>query len=280
VTTRTVTPGRPGIKGHLRLVCAVDEAGRSYLKKQSFCVPFHLSKTFQENGVLVANVANPTAGLFCGDTTRCDVRVESGARLLLTTPSATRIHNTLGGTSDAVQEFSVQANGWLEILPELIIPQQGARHRQRTRIDVEPSGELIFLETLAPGRVASGEIFAFDELDWQTEIRFGGRLIARERFILSPQNKSLSALKTFSTQTYLATFFVITERLNQASLCWNEIGALNSEGLWIGSSRLVAGGWVIKILACDSNRLRQTVSAVREKLHRDAGWPLPLARKL
>jgi urease accessory protein len=269
-----------GLKGHLRLVCDVDAEGRSYLREQSFCVPFHLSKTFQDNGVLVVNVVNPTAGLFRGDTTHSSVRVEKGARLLLTSPSATRVHDTLGGWSQATQEFSIQAGGWLDIFPELFIPQRGARHRQRTRIDVEPGGELSFLEVLAPGRVASGEIFAFEELDWCTEIRLGGQSVARERFVLSARNKSLHALKKFSPHAYLATLFLITDRLDKTSACWDDIYAYQKEGLWIGSSALIAGGWVVKILAGDRMALRRTVEQVRGSCHRCANWPLVASRKL
>jgi urease accessory protein len=179
-----------------------------------------------------------------------------------------------------MQEFTVRKNGRLEILPELFIPQRGACHRQRTQINVESAGELIFLETIAPGRVASGEIFAFKELDWLTEIRLNNNLIVRERFTLSPQNKSLRAWRRFSLHPYVATFFLVTERLQQSSACWKEIDTLHSEGLWTGTSRLVAGGWAIKIVASDSNRLRQAVSTVRERIHDSAGWSLPLARKL
>ncbi|HEY0257191.1 MAG TPA: urease accessory protein UreD [Candidatus Methylacidiphilales bacterium] len=277
---RAANPERPGLQGHLLLVCGVDENGRSYLKKQSFCAPFHLSKTFQDNGVLVANVVNPTAGLFRGDVARSEVRVEAGARLLLTQPSATRVHDTQGGRSETEQTYFVAANSWLEILPELFIPHRGARHRQRTRIQIEPSGELCYLETLAPGRVASGEVFAFEELEWHTEIRCGNQLLVREKFVLSTKNRSLCALDRFSEHTYIATFFLISDRFEAKSDCWPEIERMHADDVWIGFSRLVAGGWVIKILAGESHRLRDTVSAVREKMHRAAGWPLPLARKL
>jgi urease accessory protein len=279
MTTRATAPARSGLHGHLRLVCAVDQAGRSYLREQSFCVPFSLSKPFHDNGVLVVNVVNTTAGLFRGDSTRSEVRAETGARLLLTNPSATRVHDTQGGWSETTQEFFVSAGGRIEILPEFFIPQRGARHRQRTRINVEPGGELGFLEILAPGRVASGEVFAFDELDWSTEIRHGEDLVARERFILSRQNKSLAAVKSFAPHAYVATFFLITNRLNKNSKCWSEIDALQARGLWIGSSALVAGGWVIKILAEDSTELRRAVAQVRQCCYRSADWPLAEARK-
>ena len=73
--------GGRGLSGHLRLVCAADEAGRTFIREQSFRAPVHLSKPHHEEGVLVVNVVNPTAGLLAGDRVRYDVSVESGARV-------------------------------------------------------------------------------------------------------------------------------------------------------------------------------------------------------
>jgi urease accessory protein len=271
---------RSVLNGQLRLVCGVNETGRSYLREQFFSVPFHLGKPFHDHGVLVVNVANPTAGLFRGDSMQSTIRVEAGARLLVTNPSATRVHDTQGGRSKITQDYFVQTGGWLEVLPELFIPQRGARHQQRTRIVLEHGGEMSFLEMLAPGRVASGEVLAFDELDWLTEIRHGEDGVVRERFILSQKNKSLRALEMFSPHSYVATFFLITQRLHKTSPCWDEIATLQAPGLWIGSSALVSGGWGVKILAHDSAELRRGVEAVRRSCFRSADWPLADARKL
>jgi urease accessory protein len=280
VTALAPIPKRRGVQGHLHLLCAADERGRSYVREQSFSVPFHLSKPFHDSGTLVLNVVNPTAGLLRGDSLRSHVEVAAGARLLLTSPSATRVHDTQDGGAESLQHLIVRAQGWLEVLPELLIPQGGARFRQRTSIEIEASGELIFLEMLAPGRVASGEIFQYEQLDWRTEIRLGGALIAREKFVLSPHDESLRALRKFSAHPYVATFFIITPRLERTSPCWTEINSLQSEGLWLGCSQLVAGGWVIKMIAESSDRLRQTVSFIREKVFAAAQWPLPCSRKL
>ena len=226
------------------------------------------------------NVVNPTAGLFCADTTQSSVRVESGARLLLTTPSATRIYDTQSGRSSAEQDFHVCTGGRLEIFPELLIPHRGARHRQITRINVERAGELCFLETLAPGRVAHGEVFAFRELAWSTEIIYAGQRVVREKFILSHKNGSITALLAFSPHPYLATFFVIGERLDALAERWPALDALHEESLWLGLSRLTQGGWILRLMARDSSKLRQGIAAVRKEIHAACAWPLPQARKL
>ena len=271
---------RRGLDGHLRLVAAPDHAGRTHLREQSFAAPFHLSKPFTENGVLVVNVVNPTAGLLRSDVARTEIRVETGAQLLLTTPSAMRVFNTQGGWSTTEQKIQVGSGAWLEILPELFIPHRGARHRQRTRIDVEQGGELCFLETLAPGRVASGEIFAFDELDWRTEVYHAGQRVVRERFVLSSRNQSTRGLRAFSTHPYVATFFLIADRLETNADGWQQIDSLQASGLWVGISRLVSGGWAVRIVAESSLRLREAVASVRRQVHATCGWEFPSARKL
>jgi urease accessory protein len=195
----------PGLTGHLELVCAVDAGGRSYIREQSFCAPIHLSKPHLDAGVLVVNVANPTAGLFAGDRVRYQVAVESGARLLLTAPSASRAHRIVAGDARVEQEFRVAAGGWLESWPELFIPQGGARYRQRTSLHVEEGGEALQIEMIAPGRAASGEAFAFAELDWQTDVFLGPMKIGRERYVLTPDSPTLGAIRARFPAAYYAS---------------------------------------------------------------------------
>src|SRR5215207_8034190 len=61
------------VTGHLDILCAVDAEGRSHLRHQSFRAPIHLSKPHLDEGTLVVNVVNPTAGLLAGDRVACRV---------------------------------------------------------------------------------------------------------------------------------------------------------------------------------------------------------------
>ena len=47
------------------------------------------------------------------------MRVERGARLVLTTPSANRVHTMRGGKAEICQTFRVESGGSLEVWPEL-----------------------------------------------------------------------------------------------------------------------------------------------------------------
>lgn len=254
--------------GHLSLVCAMDGGGRSFLREQSFRAPMHISKPFTECDTLVVNVVNPTAGYFAGDEVGCDVRVESGARLLLTSPSAQRVHRTEGGRARLRQNFFVAGGGFLEVLPEIFIPQSGAHYIQQTAITAEAGAELIFFEMLAPGRVAMGEAFAFARLEWTTDLRWAGERVLHERYALSPADESLAALRE---RGYSASCFAFGECFGPEADCWRVIAAAHGEAAWIGCTAAAAGGGVVKILARDSIALRRTIAGVREALHAALG---------
>lgn len=271
--------GARGLRGHLHLVCAADAQGRSYVRSQSFRAPMHLSKPHEDEGALVVNVVNPTAGLLAGDHIDCRVRVESGARLLITAPSASRAHCTRDGHAELVQEFEVAAGGWLDAWPELFIPQGGARYRQRTLLRVEDGGEALFFETLAPGRVAMGEVFAFTSLDWETDVFHAGELVARERYRLTPTSENIRALRAQFPTGYYASCFVLSPVLTADSPCWRAIHELHDADCWIGCGPLRHGGWVIKLLASGSVVLRRKLAAIRGELYSALGRRQPSLRR-
>ncbi len=261
------------LEGHFEVTCTARTGGESYLSAQSVRAPFHLSKPYWDGHALIAQCVNVTAGVFAGDRLSNAIRVEPGARLLLTSPSAHRIHTMNEGHAEMTQQFSVAAGAWLEVMPELFIPQARCRYVQRTRIDVEEGGELFFVETLAPGRVARGETFAFTQVDWELDINLGHTQLVRERYSLRPGDVSLWSLKKLHATSYYASCFILSPHVREDMLTF-------SDDVLAGVSRLPAGGISVKILAADSIALRQTLSAIREQLQSHLPALRANARKL
>ncbi|MGC3992289.1 MAG: urease accessory protein UreD [Chthoniobacteraceae bacterium] len=263
------------MKGHLDLVCAVDADGRSHLSRQSFCAPVHLSKPHWDENALVVNVVNPTAGLFAGDHLRYDVAVENRAHLLLTSPSASRAYKMPTGEAVVEQHFQVSDGGLLEVMPEYFIPQAGCRYRQRTELEVAQGGSAIFFETLAPGRVAAGEAFDFDRLEWTTLVRWDGRLVARERYrIEGGESPSLAALRApFPCAYYLSCLLIGTSFAELPP-------PPDQEDFLLGYSRLPENaGWAIRVLARDSIALRRVQRWLREQIYAGLGLRPPALRR-
>src|SRR4051812_3994938 len=103
--------------GHLRLGATARTDGQTTLSSQSFRAPYHVSKPYWDADarVLLVQVVNPTAGILAGDQLESGISVGSGAALLVTTPSASRIFKMNAGHAEAHQRFAVGAGGWLEV---------------------------------------------------------------------------------------------------------------------------------------------------------------------
>jgi len=100
---------------------------------------------------MIVNLASTSPGVLSGDRLEVKVDVAPDARMLLTMPSASRIHTMTAGHADLRQVFHVSAGGMLDYWPEYLIPQARSRYRQRNMLHVEPRGTLLWTESLAPG---------------------------------------------------------------------------------------------------------------------------------
>jgi urease accessory protein len=255
-----------GLHGHLELAAALDDRGLTALRRQSFAAPIHVSKPHHDAGWQVVNLASPTPGLLAGDRVEVRVEVAAGARLLLTAPSANRIHTMAEGYAELTQHLRVAAGGWLEVFPEYLIPQAGARYRQHTRIEVEPGGHLLWSESIAPGRTAHGEAFAYAELRFATDLLVGDRPIVRERYRLVPDE--MIGLRAQFPTAYYASIVCVSPSLPDDLAAVRALGEdLHRPECWVGASRLGTGAWVVKVVAADSPALRATTAALRLRLH-------------
>jgi len=273
-------PVPAGLSGSLNLICAAHPERGTYVAKQSFSAPMHLSKTYWDGETLLINVVNQTAGILGGDRIVTHVVVEAGARVLLSSPSAARFHPSHGRESRLEQTFEVRAGGSLDVYPEISIPQRDSRSTQKTAIHLEQGGELLYLETLAPGRVASGEAFAFSHYSWRTDIKVAGKLVHRERVFLDPPDSGIAGLRALFPVSYYAALVVISP----SSQDWDTdflhaVLDLSDDSSKFAASQLSAHGWSIRMLAGDSLSLRAGIAKLRKLIYERLGRRLPNPRR-
>lgn len=275
--------------GHLRLRAETREDGKTVIVRQSFRAPFHVGKSYwdEDGQTLRVQVVNPTAGILEGDRLETDVSVGTNAALLVTTPSASRVFHMRAGEAVASQRFAVERGGWLEFLPEPLVPHQASRYRQVTEIEVADGGELAFADLLMPGRLARGEAWAWSRLKLELSVRVGGELILRERLDQSGEELStLAALarvggerkgeegrangenETTGNACCFGNIVLVSRALTDDGAWREKIEALHGPRAWIGVSALRGnrGGWSLKIIAGDGAELRRVMTAAREIL--------------
>lgn len=268
------------LTGRLELVASRIANGRTSVTKQFHTVPFHISKPYWDGEVLVVQVVNPTAGIFEGDRMECLVEVEAGASLAFASPSASRAHTMAGpGIAKLRQRFHVAEGGWLEVAPELFIPQRASSFSQTTEVVVEAGASLYFVETLAPGRVAHGERFAFRSIDWSFSLRFADKLVALERALVEPPGECwMFEVKGWEHAYYGSVWMAGAALAELPDGIVEEIEGLTDPGACLtGISKTTEACYSIKIMARSSIVLRRTLASVRGIM--SARLPL-LARNL
>lgn len=140
-------------------------------------------------------LANPTGGLLQNDRHRIAVNVGAGARAHVTTQSATKAYTMPEGIAEQRVRLNVAADGYLEYLPDPLIPYRDASLNQEVEIVCEPGGALLFSDVITPGRVAMGESFRFRRISNRVTVRGqSGRPSYREAFDLDPGAGNLTGV--------------------------------------------------------------------------------------
>ena len=165
-----------GWQARLGLACAV-RLGASRIVRSQHAGPLSLQKALYPEGPEVCHciVLHPPGGVAGGDRLEIEVRVEPGARLLVTTPGAGKWYRS--GGPQAEQHVAVQVGdaASLEWLPQENIVFDGVQARMRTTVELAEGGHFIGWEVLCLGRTASGERFTQGRLRTRTEIVQAGR---------------------------------------------------------------------------------------------------------
>lgn len=140
------------------------------------------------DGENLVHLGNVSGGIFGGDRLHLRANLNSGAQAMITTSGATRIYRPLEAAPQAVldSEFTIGSDALLEYLPDLVIPFRGARLLQRTKFALAAGATLLAWDVIAPGRAASGEVFAYERMKLATEISVCGKKILDDRLLFEP----------------------------------------------------------------------------------------------
>lgn len=147
-------------------------------------------------------VQSPSGGTFSDDDLQTTVHCAGGSHLQMTSQAATQVFAGNGPGARHRLRFTVDTGAVLEYLPKTIIPQSDSMFTQSVDVDVDNGGCYIGWDAIAAGRIAHGERFRYATIDNAFTVRARGRVIARDRQLITAQ----SGLDS----DYLATLLIVT----------------------------------------------------------------------
>ncbi|MDQ6818136.1 MAG: urease accessory protein UreD [Actinomycetota bacterium] len=197
-------------------------------------MPFHLDSGAPDMAFVY--VQNPTGGVFAGDHLLTKLTAGPGARVHLTSQSATKLYRMEGGEASQELRFELGAHAYIESIPDALIPQAGARYRQRTVVQLDAGAAFVGVETIAPGRRAHGERFAYELVEIGTRVVFQAGELCAERLRLEPQRAAPARPGVLGHADYLISLFAVAPDRDASLLAAAIDSALAAESGFRGAA--------------------------------------------
>jgi urease accessory protein len=226
--------------------------------------PWRVIRAFQNSGrQAVVHLHNVSGGILSGDSLHLSLDAGASTRSQITSVGATRIYRLRPEreTARMVTNIRVGDDAMLEYLPDVIIPFANSSCRQSTVVSLGSNSGFIGWETLAAGRIASGETFEFHSFHSEYSISSATRPLALERYSLAPASRDPRSVARWGRFHYSASLYICHTGVGQPR--WLELeSTLNNYGFsettsasrW-GVSTLIAGGLVIRGLALEAHQI-------------------------
>ncbi|MDH5376814.1 MAG: urease accessory protein UreD [Gammaproteobacteria bacterium] len=150
---------------------------------------------------------HPPGGVVGGDCLNTNVRVESGANVLITTPGANKIYRSDRAHSRISSLLSIGPHASLEWFPQETIYFSGSRSRTVTEINLDKDAHGVTWDLLCLGRPVSGEKFSEGNFIQRTIFYRNGRPILNDASAATGGDVMLDAIWGWQEQDVFATFY-------------------------------------------------------------------------
>jgi urease accessory protein len=172
--------------------------------------PLTLQKALYPEGAAVCHciVLHPPGGIVAGDELALRLRARAGARMLITTPGATKWYRSDGASASQTIGIELAHGACCEWLPQENIVFDGARAASRVNIRLSGDARVFGWEIVCLGRPASGERFDNGELLLGIDIEHEGQLMWRERARLGGGGRLFSSPIGLRGHSVFATAYV------------------------------------------------------------------------
>ena len=252
--------------------------------------PWRAIRAFQNSrGQALVHLHNVSGGILSGDSLHLSIDAAPGARVQVTSVGATRVYRHRPGRAVARLSTSIQIgeDAMLEYLPEAVIPFAGSRFSQSTTVSLGRNAGFIGWESIAAGRIAGGEEFAFDFFHSELSVRSDVRPLAIERWSLTPSTGASRSVARWGRFRYAASLYVCHTGVAQPrwldlESCLNRLAiAHTSQSARWGVSTLIANGLVVRGMALEAHQITAGLRTFWEHAKQEIwGEPAVLPRKI
>jgi urease accessory protein UreH len=254
-----------GRTARLELVFSL-RRGRTLLTHGYAEPPFRIGAVFQDSPRARMILAWSAPGVFGGDCLEQRVRIERGASVSLTSQSALQAHPSSSGTIGRIRTMvEVEEEAELRCEWDPLIPFPGARLSQRYDVQLASAASLYWSDAFMSGREGRGERWAFDTLDHELAVSYGGTLAYLERYRLEPRTQPLAARWVASDCCYFGTVLACGGRALQSPVSLQQ-ELSTFDGLRGAVDTLAPPMTLVRLMSSDGPPFHEARALVRRRL--------------
>ena len=257
--------GTVGKDGYLRLEFA-DQGDRSVMAFMDRRVPFLVQRALYWDEAMPQMpcifIITTTGCVLQGDRMALEIEVGKNAQAHVTTQSATKVHMMNANYASQLQDIVVEEGGYLEYMPDPLIPHRTSRFLSKTRISVAETGSLLYAEVVLPGRKYhhEDELFGFDLYSSTIEAtrRESGEKLFVEKFIIDPRETDLSRTGIMNGYEVFGNVILMTTKEKTMQVREAVEAGLDKEADLAYGASLLPGecGLIFKVLGMTSESVR------------------------
>jgi urease accessory protein len=232
-----------GWHGNLNLIYA-KRAGTTQLIHNQNQAPLKVQRPFYPEGPTICHsiILHTAGGIVGGDHLSSDFHLQSNAHALITTAAAGKIYRSNGTTARQNIQIHLEADAYLEWLPQESIIFNGAIYRQHLKVELAPKATWLGWEITRFGRSARGEQFLQGNWRSHTEIWQQGQPLWIDRQQLTGGEEMFNSPHGLAGQPVVGTLAWVgqpatPEIVEKARFLWQTAEHQGEAGV----SRLTAG---------------------------------------
>ncbi len=187
------------------------EAARTVLQHRKHHGPVRVQKMLwpEKTGVCHAIIVHPPAGISGGDHLTFDMKVDTQAHALVTTPGAGKWYKTNGKQAYQHIHIHVADQAIFEWLPQETMLFDGACANSETHIHLDESASFIGWDMLVIGRQARGEIFQQGHYQNKFRLFRGDKLLVADSLNFKGKDRWLTSCLGMNNHAVMASFWGI-----------------------------------------------------------------------
>ena len=189
-----------------------ERQGRTVLVRRSHFGPLAVQRPFypETDGTCHVYILHPPGGIVGGDELQIETHIDQDAKCLVTTPGATKLYRSGGGTALITNILTIARQGVLEWMPQETIVFDGSRSVATTDVHLQTGSEFCGWDIVCFGRPAAGEVFNSGSYRQAFRIWRDHRPIAIESNVLEGGSQPLTANWGLSGYSVSGTFLFVT----------------------------------------------------------------------